>query len=424
MFVISLRSTKQVLPYPIFNIYSPFILHSLCNGIKIRISTYIFCIFNPLNFGDKNMYLARLSLNNFKNYSSAEMQFSEKINCIVGDNGAGKTNVLDAIYYLSFCKSYFNAVDTQNIKHEEDYFALHGFYKNQQEREDQVSCIQKRQKKKQFRFNKKDYDRLADHIGKIPLVMISPYDRDLINEGSEIRRKYIDGVISQFDKFYLNDLLEYNKSLQQRNRLLKSFAENGHFDPLSLSVWDDKLIRMGNHLYQKRKAFLLAFNPLFDKYYQVLSGGKERVSIRYASQLDQSLFETLLKQSLAKDRMLRYTSSGIHKDDLLLKIDDFPVKKFGSQGQQKSFVIAIKLAQFEYTRQQKGFKPILLFDDIFDKLDDKRVSQIVQLVSQENFGQVFITDTQPQRIESIFKQIDIEHKIFEIVQGESIERNS
>lgn len=369
------------------------------------------------------MYLARLSLNNFKNYSFAEWQFSEKINCMVGDNGAGKTNILDAIYYLSFCKSYFNSVDSQNIKHDEEYFALHGFYKNQEEREDQVSCIQKRQKKKQFRFNKKDYERLADHIGKIPLVMISPYDRDLINEGSEIRRKYIDGVISQFDKFYLNDLLDYNKALQHRNRLLKSFAENGHFDNLSLSVWDDKLISLGENIHEKRKIFLHDFNPLFDNYYRILSGGKESVSIEYLSQLDKWPFETLLKQSLAKDRMLRYTSSGIHKDDLALQIDQFPVKKFGSQGQQKSFVIAIKLAQFEYTRQKKGFKPILLFDDIFDKLDDKRVSQIVELVSRENFGQVFITDTQPQRIESIFNNIDIDHKIFEIVQGESIERN-
>lgn len=418
------RSIKKIneisFTLSLFPIYFSFIP---CNGIKVRISSDKFCIFNLSNLEKENMYLARLSLNNFKNYSFAEWQFSEKINCMVGDNGAGKTNILDAIYYLSFCKSYFNSVDSQNIKHEEDYFALHGFYKNQEEREDQVSCIQKRQKKKQFRFNKKDYDRLADHIGKIPLVMISPYDRDLINEGSEIRRKYIDGVISQFDKFYLTDLLEYNKALQHRNRLLKSFAENGHFDGLSLSVWDDKLMSLGERIHEKRKIFLHDFNPLFDNYYRILSGGKESVSIEYLSQLDEWPFETLLKQSLAKDRMLRYTSSGIHKDDLALKIDQFPVKKFGSQGQQKSFVIAIKLAQFEYTRQKKGFKPILLFDDIFDKLDDKRVSQIVELVSQENFGQVFITDTQPQRIESIFKNIDIDHKIFEIVQGESMERN-
>jgi len=370
------------------------------------------------------MYLARLRLNNFKNYSEAYLNFSDKINCLVGDNGAGKTNVLDAVYYLSFCKSYFNSIDSQNIRHETAYFALHGFYKNQENSEDQISCIQHLNKKKQFRFNKKDYDRLADHIGRIPLVMISPYDRDLINEGSELRRKYIDGVISQFDKFYLNDLLEYNKALQQRNSLLKYFAESGQFDALSLSVWDDKLIVLGENLHEKRKFFLQDFNPLFDEYYRYLSNGTESVSIYYTSQLANASFGELLKENLHKDRKLRYTSNGIHKDDLLLNIDGFPVKKYGSQGQQKSFVIAIKLAQFEYTRQKMGFKPILLFDDIFDKLDDKRVSQIVELVSTENFGQVFITDTQTQRIESIFKKIDIDHKIFSVIKGQAKENLS
>jgi len=364
------------------------------------------------------MYLTRLNLDNFKNYKEAGLQFSDKINCLVGDNGAGKTNVLDAIYYLSFCKSYFNPIDSQNILHQSDYFAIHGFYQNQQNLEDKVSCIQKRNKKKQFRFNKKDYDRLADHIGKIPLVMISPYDRDLINDGSELRRKYIDGVISQFDKFYLTDLLDYNRVLQQRNILLKHFSESGHFDALSLSIWDEKLVELGENLYAKRKAFLQDFNPLFDEYYRYLSRGSETVLIRYSSQLDKAPLADLLRSSLQKDRMLRYTSSGIHKDDLLMTIDGFPVKKFGSQGQQKSFVIAIKLAQFEYTRLKMGFKPILLLDDIFDKLDDKRVSQIVELVSTENFGQVFITDTQAQRIQSIFDKIDISHKIFSVNHGQ------
>ena len=365
------------------------------------------------------MYLARLNLINFKNYTKADLQFNDKINCLVGDNGAGKTNVLDAIYYLSFCKSYFNPIDSQNILHQADYFAIHGYYQNQQNLEDKVSCIQKRNKKKQFRFNKKDYDRLADHIGKIPLVMISPYDRDLINDGSELRRKYIDGVISQFDKFYLTDLLDYNKALQQRNSLLKHFAESGQFDALSLSVWDEKLVGLGENIHEKRKAFLHDFNPLFNKYYEYLSRESETVSIHYLSQLDKSKLTDLLHNSLQKDRMLRHTSCGTHKDDLVMMIDGFPVKKFGSQGQQKSFVIAIKLAQFEYTRLKLGYKPILLFDDIFDKLDDKRVSQIVELVSQENFGQVFITDTQAQRIQSIFDTIDIGHKIFSVNHGQT-----
>ena len=230
------------------------------------------------------MYLSRLTLTRFKNYEEADFDFNEKINCLVGDNGAGKTNVLDAIYYLSFTKSYFNSVDSQNILHQQDFFALHGYYKNQESTEDKVSCIQKRNRKKQFRFNKKDYERFSDHIGKIPLVMISPYDRDLINDGSELRRKYIDGVISQFDKFYLTDLLDYNKALQQRNVLLKQFAEQHYFDALSLSVWDEKLVKPGEALFQKRKQFLEEFNPLFDRYYRYLSRGNEQVEINYNSQ--------------------------------------------------------------------------------------------------------------------------------------------
>lgn len=363
------------------------------------------------------MNLSHLILRNFKNYTEADLNFSEKINCLVGGNGAGKTNVLDAIYYLSFCKSYFNPIDSQNIKHDEDFFALHGFYNFQNEHENKVSCIQKRNHKKQFRFNSKDYDRLADHIGKIPLVMISPYDRDMINEGSETRRKYIDGVISQFDKIYLKDLLEYNKALLQRNVLLKSFAEQHYFDALSLSIWDEKMATLGENIHEKRKEFLKDFNSLFEEYYRYLSGGNEQVEVIYSSQLEEGHLKDLLKQALQRDRMARYTTQGIHKDDLIFRINGFPVKKFGSQGQQKSFVVAIKLAQFEYTREKKGFKPILLFDDIFDKLDDDRVSQIVELVSKDNFGQVFITDTQLQRIKSIFDNVKIDHQIFFVEKG-------
>ncbi len=363
------------------------------------------------------MYLAKLKLSNFKNHSEAELDFNEKINCFVGDNGAGKTNILDAIYYLSFTKSYFNPVDVQNILHNSGFFALHGYYKNRHSAEDLVSCIQQRNKKKQFRFNNKEYERLSDHIGKIPLVMISPYDRDLINEGSEVRRKYLDGVLSQFDKFYLADLLDYNKALQQRNVLLKQFAEKHYFDELSLRIWDEKLRAPGEALFDKRKRFLDEFNPFFEKYYRFLSQGSEKVKMVYKSQLLEKPFPELLNDALQRDLALRYSSSGIHKDDLLLLMNGYPVKKFGSQGQQKSFVIAIKLAQFEYMRQKKGFKPILLFDDIFDKLDDKRVAQIVELVSREDFGQVFITDTQPSRISAIFEKIDIDHKIFMLENG-------
>ncbi len=366
------------------------------------------------------MYLKKLQLNNFKNCSLAEMDFSEKVNCFVGNNGAGKTNILDSIYYLSFCKSYFNSIDTQNIKHKEDFFAVHGEYFNQEKTNDRISCIQKRGKKKSFKINKKEYDRLADHIGLIPLVMISPYDRDLINDGSELRRKYIDGVISQFDNSYLKNILAYNKSLLQRNTLLKQFAEKHFYDADSLNVWDNKLADLGTGIFEKRKVFLQEFNPLFESFYKYLSGENEKVEIEFNSQLLNADLKELLSQNIERDRMLRYTTQGVHKDDLVFNINGFPVKKFGSQGQQKSFVIAIKLAQFEYTRKKKGFKPILLFDDIFDKLDDNRVQQIIHLVNENNFGQVFITDTQRKRVENIFLQAEIDHKIFDVENGEVI----
>ncbi|MFK5856175.1 MAG: DNA replication and repair protein RecF [Bacteroidota bacterium] len=364
------------------------------------------------------MFLQKLSLTNFKNCTGAELEFSDKINCFVGNNGAGKTNILDAIYYLSFCKSYFNPIDSQNIKHENDFFAIHGNYHNQENSADKISCIQKKNHKKVFRLNKNNYTRLADHIGTIPLVMISPYDRDLINEGSELRRKYINGVISQFDKVYLNDLLSYNKALLQRNVLLKQMFDARYFDEVALGIWNDKLSEHGNTIFEKREKFLSEFNPLFEKYYNILAGSNEKVNITYESQLQVNSFDELLKLSAEKDRITRYTTVGVHKDDLIFTINGFPIKKFGSQGQQKSFVIAVKLAQFEFTRRVKSFKPILLFDDIFDKLDDDRVRQIIQLVSENNFGQVFITDTQKQRIEKLFKLVDIDHRIFDVQNGE------
>ena len=363
------------------------------------------------------MFLQKLNLINFKNYSEAELIFSDKINCFVGNNGAGKTNILDAVYYLSFCKSYFNPIDSQCILHKADFFAIHGRYSNTESTDNRYSCIQKRNSKKVFKENKKDYNRLADHIGKIPLVMISPYDRDLINDGSEIRRKYIDSVISQFDRLYLSDLISYNKALLQRNTLLKQFAEKHYFDAASLNIWNEKLAELGTSLFLKRNKFLSEFNPLFNDYYQFLSGGRETVEIEYSSQMHDTTLVDLLKNSIDKDKMIRYTSCGIHKDDLVFTINGYPIKKYGSQGQQKSFVIAIKLAQFEYTRRIKKFKPILLFDDIFDKLDDSRVESIINLVSENNFGQIFITDTQKQRIEKIFRKVNIDHNIFAVDDG-------
>jgi len=367
------------------------------------------------------MYLKQLKLANFKNYQQIDFDFSEKINCFIGNNGVGKTNVLDAIYYLSFCKSYFNSVDALNIKHNEDFFAINGVYDISGEKSDFISCQLKRNQKKKFKKNKKEYERLADHIGIYPLVMISPYDRDLINDGSEFRRKFIDSVISQFDKIYLDDLINYNKAVAQRNALLKQFSERNYFDSSLIEMWDEKMIVLGENIFAKRVAFLRDFEPVFKHYFDFISDGSEIVKITYSSKLSDTDFRTLLKNNINKDRAVRYSSVGIHKDDLIFNIGDYPIKKFGSQGQQKSFVIAIRLAQFDYTRKIKGFKPILLFDDIFDKLDDNRVGKLIKLVSENSFGQIFITDTQKERIEHLFKEVDIDHKIYEIVDGKAKE---
>ncbi|MFH0866257.1 MAG: DNA replication/repair protein RecF [Bacteroidota bacterium] len=362
------------------------------------------------------MFLQKLSLINFKNYREEELSFCEKINCFVGDNGEGKTNLLDAIHYLSFCKSYFNPIDSQNILHDSDFFVIQGAFVKE-ESSDTVYCAQKRNERKQFKLNKKEYGRFSDHIGLYPLVMISPADSSLINDGSEERRKYLDSVISQFNKIYLDDLINYNKALLQRNTLLKHFAENRRFDKASLEVWNKQLVVLGEKIYSVRSEFLDNFLPMFSEHFRFITGSRENVNIEYPSQLKEGDYSRMLEESIDKDRILQYTSVGIHKDDLSFTIDGFPLKKFGSQGQQKSFIIALKLAQFDYTKNIKGFKPVLLFDDIFDKLDNFRVEQLMKLVSNNSFGQVFLTDSHPERIETIFKDIKTELKVFGIKKG-------
>jgi len=369
------------------------------------------------------MHLHKIVLHNFKNYLEAEFDFSAKINCFVGNNGVGKTNLLDAIHYLSFCKSYFNPSDTQNIRHDGDFFAIHGNYCRMNDTVEQLQCIQKKNQRKKFLFNKKEYERLADHIGQFPLVMISPSDRDLINEGSDLRRRYIDSVISQFDKFYLDDLINYNKALNQRNTLLKSFAEKRYFDPESLEIWNEQMVGLGTNIYQRRKSFLEEFIPLFQHYFRFISGGKEQVDLIYQSQLIDGSIRDLMKQAVDRDRAAQFSTVGIHKDDLEFLMDGYSLKRYASQGQQKSYVIAIKLAQFEFTRMTNGFKPILLLDDIFDKLDDYRVQQLIRLVSENSFGQVFITDTQEENIRKIFDPLEIEHKIIRIIEDASHEKS-
>ncbi len=363
------------------------------------------------------MFLKNLQLYNFKNYSENSFAFSDHINCFIGDNGEGKTNILDAIYYLSFTKSYFNLIDNQNIKHGEDFFAIHGKFHRNSHLVDDVSCIQKRGAKKQFKKNGKEYERLADHIGEFPLVMVSPYDRDLINEGSEIRRKYIDSVISQFDRYYLDDLITYNKALWQRNALLKQFGEKRYYDHATLEIYGKQMEEPAARIFAKRAEFLAGFIPVFRQYFEFITNGKEVVDINYYSDLSDKSLDEIFDSNTERDLAMRYTTGGIHKDDLDFKIMDLPVKKFGSQGQQKSFLVALKLAQFEYTKNIKDYKPILLFDDIFDKLDYKRVMQIINLVGGNSFGQVFITDTQPERINMLFKDSEQDHLIYKVVNG-------
>ncbi|WP_306353069.1 DNA replication/repair protein RecF [Flavobacterium sp. '19STA2R22 D10 B1'] len=359
------------------------------------------------------MYLKKLSLFNYKNFTEASFDFDSKINCFVGKNGIGKTNILDAIYHLSYGKSYFNPLAVQNIKHGEDFFVIDGeFEKNG--RNEQIVCSLKKGLKKILKRNGKTYDKFSDHIGFIPLVIISPADRDLITEGSETRRKFIDSVISQLDSLYLQELIQYQKIISQRNALLKYFAINHVFEPDTLSIYNEQLDQLGHHIFEKRKSFIDNFIPIFNKHHQAITDSAEEVTLVYESQLhDQSLL-TLLKDNLAKDRALQYTSSGIHKDDLAFEIDHYPIKKFGSQGQQKSLLIALKLAQFEFIKKQSDVKPILLFDDIFDKLDETRVGKIVEMVNDDNFGQLFISDTHPERTEAIVKSTHQSYKIFEL----------
>jgi len=365
------------------------------------------------------MFLRDLSIINFKNYSEASLSFCPRINCFTGNNGSGKTNLLDAIYYLSFCKSFTNPIDSQNIMHDKDIFIIQGNYKRNGN-DEEIYCAMKKNQRKLFKRNKKEYSRLADHVGLYPLVLISPADSTLILGGSEERRKFTDGVISQYDKEYLSNLIAYNKALQQRNALLKNFAENNYFDRSSLEIWDVQLKNYGEVIYRSRKNLFESFLPIFNSNYNFLTNRHEDVNIEYNSQLDDANMEQLLSDSIQKDRILQYSTAGIHKDDLMFYIDGMPVKKFGSQGQQKSFLIALKLAQYEFTFKEKGYKPILVFDDIFDKLDELRVRQLMKLVSGESFGQIFVSDTSGKRLEEIFANIDTESLFYEIQDGKII----
>lgn len=367
------------------------------------------------------MIIKKLSLYNFKNHAVQKFDFSPQINCFVGNNGAGKTNILDALHYLSVGKSFLGNSDQNNIKKDESFFTIDAEIATE-DSEDFIKIAQPRDAKKVIKKNDKSYDRMADHVGYLPSVMISPYDSNLISDSGESRRKFLDSMISQTNSEYLFDLIQYQKTIQQRNALLKHFAKNRMWDRDSLEIYDEPITKYGTRIFEKRKQFIEKLNPIVKNFYQIISGGKESVSVIYESHLledfdvnqpEKKLFD-LLSQSIDKDRMLTYTSKGIHKDDLLFEMDSVLLKKVGSQGQQKSFLISLKLAQMSLIKDLTGKTPILLLDDIFDKLDDHRVSQLIKLVNQENFGQIFITDTHRERTENVVKNINEESIIFEI----------
>ncbi len=357
------------------------------------------------------MVLEKLSLLNYKNFEAESFEFDPKINCFVGNNGVGKTNVLDAIYHLSFGKSYFNPITSQNIKHGEEFFVIEGTYQKNDSPEKIVVSAKKGQKKI-IKRNAKAYDRFSEHIGFLPLVIISPADRDLIIEGSETRRKFIDGVISQRDSEYLNTLIKYNRVLAQRNSLLKYFAANNTFNQDTIDIYNEQMHSYGTSIFGKRMTFLEEFLPIFLNRYKSISSGNETLNLVYESQLQENDLLTLLQSNIIKDKMSQYTNFGIHKDDLVFEIDGHPIKKFGSQGQQKSYLIALKLAQFDFIKTHSKSNPILLLDDIFDKLDETRVEHLITLVDNENFGQLFISDTHAQRTEEVIKKVHQTYKMF------------
>jgi len=368
------------------------------------------------------MYLRKLALTNFKNYELNELEFSPKINCFVGNNGVGKTNILDAIHYLSITKSFFNNIDSISIRHGEYYFIVQGTFVRNGE-EDQIYCAFQKQKQKLFKINGKAYEKLSDHVGRYPVVMISPADSYLVSEGSEERRRFLNKIISQYSAEYLESVLRYGKALQQRNKLLKDFKSSSSFDKELLSIWDAQLVRYGRFVFDERNMLVNELIPVFQEYYSMISSGKEMVKLTYRSHLSDEDFAEALLNSVTKDRFLEYTTVGIHKDDLLLEMNDASVRVLGSQGQQKSYLVALKLAKFDYIKRKAGFSPILLLDDIFDKFDGERVEQIIKLVGNHRFGQIFITDTHQNRLQNILTSHKIDYKLFKI-NGNAVEEIS
>lgn len=373
-----------------------------------------FCIIFVTELIVTIMILKRISILNYKNLEQVELTFSPKLNCFFGQNGMGKTNLLDAVYFLSFCKSAGNPIDSQNICHDADFFVIQGFYEAADGTPEEIYCGMKRRQKKQFKRNKKEYTRLSDHIGFLPLVMVSPADSELIAGGSDERRRFMDVVISQYDKEYLDALIRYNKALVQRNTLLKS--EQPVEEELFL-VWEEMMAQAGEVVFRKREAFIREFIPIFQSFYSFISQDREKVGLSYDSHArDASLLE-VLKESRARDQIMGYSLRGVHKDELNMLLGDFPIKREGSQGQNKTYLVALKLAQFDFLKRTGTTVPLLLLDDIFDKLDASRVEQIIKLVAGDSFGQIFITDTNREHLDRILHKVGSDYKMFRVEQG-------
>lgn len=359
------------------------------------------------------MRIEKLSLLHFKNYRNSFFEFGAALNCLFGENGSGKTNLMDAIYFLALTKSAFHNQDQLSVNHDEDFFVLDGMFAKA-DRSTRIRCTVQRHQKKVITADGKPYERLSDHIGRFPVVLVLPNDTNLISEGSETRRKFFDGVLSQLDSVYLADLITYNRYLNQRNALLKIMGESGRPDPVMLDTYDETLLALGKNLGYKRRSFIAAFELLFQKYYRFLSQGKEEVRIHYETEvLDENFEERYLRQR-SVDLQAQRTTKGLHKDEYVFHFDGVPVKQFASQGQLKSFALALRLAQFVMLEQDRGIKPILLLDDVFDKLDDLRIGQLLQLIQEGTFGQVFISDARPERSKQIISGLDCEKKVFDI----------
>ena len=359
------------------------------------------------------MYLKRLSLINFKNIGQEEFPLTPGINCFVGDNGAGKTNFIDAIHYLSMCKSAFSMTDTQSVRHGEEFFLLEGRYERSDGRGEQIVCSFARRGGKTLKRNGKEYDRLSDHVGLVPVVIVSPADTALVSDAADERRRYLNGCISQLDRGYLSAVMRYNAVLSERNRYLKVGSDED-----MLSIYDRQLAEHGQAIYEKRKAFAERLQPLVGEYYALLSGRREQVELTYRSELAEAPFTELLQRARQRDLANQFTTAGIHRDDLVLRIDGYPLRKYGSQGQQKSFLVALKLAQYRIVGADKGEKPILLLDDLFDKLDMGRVEQLIKLVSGEEFGQIVITDCNKVRLETILGRQGGNYRLYVVANGE------